>query len=186
MEQLVERQCKLCGRPFLLCRRCDGRYRYCSPRCSAAGRRATQREASRTHQQTEEGRQDHRDRQQDYRERQRERVTELCFPAVQPALPLHAVIHADAAGVHRQPEKWARWLGDPPEAHVRIEWIAVPQTRKHDRFLETMGDFASGRRLLSYTSTGRPVVSGASRPRVRRWYRERAALRRQDPPAAQS
>ena len=70
-------------------------------------------------------------------------------------LPLHAVIDADAAGVHRQPEKWARWLGDPPEAHVRIEWMAVPKDRKPDRFMETMGDFASARRLISYTSTGR-------------------------------
>jgi hypothetical protein len=69
-------------------------------------------------------------------------------------LPLHAVIDADAEDVRRQPERWARWLGDPPEPHVRVEWMAVPRGRKNDRFLSTMGDFASARKLVSFTATG--------------------------------
>ncbi len=69
-------------------------------------------------------------------------------------LPLHAVIDADAEDVRRHPERWARWLGDPPEPHVRVEWMAVPRPRRDDRFLSTMGDFSSARRLVSFTATG--------------------------------
>lgn len=67
--------------------------------------------------------------------------------------PLHAVIDVDASDVRRHPERWARLLGDPPEPHVRVEWIGVPQPR-HDRFLETMGDFSAARRLISFGGTG--------------------------------
>ena len=70
-------------------------------------------------------------------------------------LPLHAVIDADALGVLQRPEKWSRWLGDAPAPHVQIEWVAVPQRRSADRFLEPMGDFLSSRRLLSFAATGR-------------------------------
>ena len=69
-------------------------------------------------------------------------------------LPLHAVIDADASDVRHHADRWARWLGDPPEPHVQVEWVAVPQPRKHDRFLESMGDFAAARQLISFTATG--------------------------------
>jgi hypothetical protein len=68
--------------------------------------------------------------------------------------PLHAVIDADASDARRHPERWARLLGDPPEPHVRVEWIGVPKTRHQDRFLETMGDFSAARRLITFGGTG--------------------------------
>jgi hypothetical protein len=69
-------------------------------------------------------------------------------------LPLHAVLDADAEDVRRHPERWALLLGDAPERAVRVEWVAVPRPRKHDRFLESMGDFAAGRKLVSFAATG--------------------------------
>jgi len=68
--------------------------------------------------------------------------------------PLHAVIDADALDARRHPERWARLLGDPPEPHVRVEWLGVPRVRQHDRFLESMGDFSTARRLVSFAGTG--------------------------------
>ena len=53
----------LCSGVFLLCRRCDRRYRYCSPECSALGRRMSARVARKNHQESPEGKLDHRDRQ---------------------------------------------------------------------------------------------------------------------------
>ena len=69
-------------------------------------------------------------------------------------LPLHAVLDADAEDVRRHPERWSLLLGDAPERAVRVEWVAVHRCRKHDRFLESMGDFASGRQLVSFAATG--------------------------------
>lgn len=69
-------------------------------------------------------------------------------------VPLHAVLDADAADVRRHPERWSLLLGDAPERAVRVEWVAVPQCRKHDRFLESLGDFAHGRKLVSFAATG--------------------------------
>lgn len=69
-------------------------------------------------------------------------------------LPLHAVLDADAEDVRRRPEHWSLLLGDAPERAVRVEWVAVPPCRKHDRFLEGMGAFASGRQLISFAGTG--------------------------------
>jgi hypothetical protein len=69
-------------------------------------------------------------------------------------LPLHAVLDADAEDVRRHPERWSLLLGDAPERAVRVDWVAVPRCRKHDRFLESMGDFASGRQLVSFAATG--------------------------------
>jgi hypothetical protein len=68
--------------------------------------------------------------------------------------PLHAVIDADASDVRRHPERWARLLGDAGEPRVRVEWVGVPRARKHDRFLEPLGDFSEARRLLSFAATG--------------------------------
>ena len=69
-------------------------------------------------------------------------------------LPLHAVLDADAEDVRHHPDRWSLLLGDAPERSVRVEWVAVPPCRKHDRFLEGMGDFASGRKLTSFAATG--------------------------------
>jgi hypothetical protein len=69
-------------------------------------------------------------------------------------LPLHAVLDADAEDVRRHPERWSLLLGDAPERSVRVEWVAVPPCRKHDRFLESMGDFTRGRKLVSFGATG--------------------------------
>jgi hypothetical protein len=69
-------------------------------------------------------------------------------------LPLHAVLDADAGDVRRRPEHWALLLGDAPERAVRVEWVAVPPCRKHDRFLEGMGAFADARQLISFAATG--------------------------------
>jgi hypothetical protein len=56
--------------------------------------------------------------------------------------------------VRRHPERWSLLLGDAPERAVRVEWVAVPRCRKHDGFLESIGDFASGRQLVSFAATG--------------------------------
>jgi hypothetical protein len=69
-------------------------------------------------------------------------------------LPLHAVLDADAEDVRRRPEHWSLLLGDAPDCVVRIEWVAVPHCRKHDRFLESMGPFVQGRKLVSFAATG--------------------------------
>lgn len=68
--------------------------------------------------------------------------------------PLRAVIDAAASDVSRYPERWAMLLGDAPELAVQVDWVAVPQARKKDRFLGSMGDFARARRLIHFGSTG--------------------------------
>lgn len=70
-------------------------------------------------------------------------------------LPLHAVLDADASAVRLEPEQWAVWLGDLPGLDVHVEWVggAVREGRR-DRFLESMGNFGSARRLLSFGATG--------------------------------
>jgi len=69
-------------------------------------------------------------------------------------LPLHAVLDADAEDVRRRPDHWSLLLGDAPDYAVRVEWVAVPRCRKHDRFLESLGTFAPGRKLISFAATG--------------------------------
>jgi hypothetical protein len=68
--------------------------------------------------------------------------------------PLHAVVDADAEDVRRNPEQWALLLGDAPELSVSVEWAVVPAARKKDRFLGSMGDFATARQLVSFAATG--------------------------------
>ena len=69
-------------------------------------------------------------------------------------LGLHAVLDADAEDVRRHPERWSLLLGDAPQAAVRVEWVAVPARRKHDRFMQSMGDFGSARKLVSFAASG--------------------------------
>lgn len=70
-------------------------------------------------------------------------------------LPLHAVLDADALAVRRDPEQWAVWLGDLPGLDISVQWVGRSVGAGHrDRFLESMGDFSSARRLLSFGATG--------------------------------
>jgi hypothetical protein len=69
-------------------------------------------------------------------------------------LPLHAALDADASDVQRNPELWAQWTGDMPGLEVSVEWVARPGVVKtRDRFLD-LGDFASGKRLITFGATG--------------------------------
>ena len=70
-------------------------------------------------------------------------------------LPLHAVLDADASVVREDPEQWAIFAGDLPGLEVTLEWVGRPRRgRRRDRFLGSMGDFSSGRRLLTFAATG--------------------------------
>ena len=69
--------------------------------------------------------------------------------------PLHAVLDADAQDVRLQPERWSLLAGDVDGVDVRVQWVSAERaTRKRDRFLSSMGDFASSRRLLTFGATG--------------------------------
>ena len=86
--------------------------------------------------------------------------TVLCFMMLMEALslwhglPLHAVLDADSEDVRRRPDHWSLLLGDAPDCAVRVEWLAVPPCRRHDRFMESMGAFTDGRKLVSFAATG--------------------------------
>jgi len=67
--------------------------------------------------------------------------------------PLSAVVAADAEGVLRHPERWARLLGECDGESARIEWVVVPP-REPDRFLAELGDFSSAKRLIIFAATG--------------------------------
>jgi hypothetical protein len=69
--------------------------------------------------------------------------------------PLCAALDADAEDVARHPERWAQLLGELDGETVRAEWVARsrPATER-DRFLGTVGDFRSARRLLVRAATG--------------------------------
>ena len=69
-------------------------------------------------------------------------------------LPLHAVLDADAEAVRQHPDHWSLLLGDAPERAVRVEWVAIKPGRRNDRFMESMGDIAHGRQLISFAATG--------------------------------
>jgi len=69
--------------------------------------------------------------------------------------PLHAVLDADAQDVRLQPERWSLLAGDVDGIEVRVQWVsAARETRRRDRFLASMGDFDSSRRLLTFGATG--------------------------------
>src|SRR5437867_2624476 len=71
-------------------------------------------------------------------------------------MPLHAVIDADAPEVQIWPELWAQLAGETPDLQVHVEWVARPVPGRRDRFLESLGDFSSGRRLINSAATGLP------------------------------
>lgn len=68
--------------------------------------------------------------------------------------PLRAVLDADALDVRDHPERWFELFGDMHSLLVTVEWVSRPRASKRDRFLESMGDFESARRLLTFASTG--------------------------------
>lgn len=72
-------------------------------------------------------------------------------------LPLRAALDADAQDVQHHPERWAHLLGDLPGLEVQVEWVSRPlAARRRDRFLGTLGDFSSARRLITRAATGQP------------------------------
>lgn len=70
-------------------------------------------------------------------------------------MPLFAVLDADGEGVSREPERWARMVGEATERpSIHVEWSCPPPSRlSRDRTLE-FGDFSTARRLLVHTVTG--------------------------------
>jgi len=75
-------------------------------------------------------------------------------------LPLHAVLDADAEDVRLHPDRWALLVGDLPALDVTVEWAARPklsrERRERGRFLDELGGFASGKRLINFSATGQP------------------------------
>jgi hypothetical protein len=72
-------------------------------------------------------------------------------------MPLHAVLDADGEDVRRHPERWAVMVGDLPALDVTVEWATHPKSverRRRSRFLDELGSFDSGRRLISFAATG--------------------------------
>jgi hypothetical protein len=73
------------------------------------------------------------------------------------ALPLCAVLDADASDVRQHPERWALLVGDVRSFEVSIVWATRPEAQKlarQRRFLDPMGGFASGSKLVTFTATG--------------------------------
>lgn len=74
-------------------------------------------------------------------------------------LPLHAVLDADGEDVRRHPDRWALLVGDLPALDVTVEWAKRPDgadRRRKSRFLDELGPFGSGRRLINFSATGQP------------------------------
>jgi len=72
-------------------------------------------------------------------------------------LPLHAVLDADASDVRHHPDRWALLVGDVRGFEVSVIWATRPQARelaRRRRLLDSMGDFESARKLLTFTATG--------------------------------
>ena len=62
------------------------------------------------------------------------------------ALPLHAVLDADASDVRQHPERWALLVGDLRSFEVSVVWATRSEARqlaRRRRFLDPMGSFAS-------------------------------------------
>jgi hypothetical protein len=69
--------------------------------------------------------------------------------------PLCAVLDADAEDVAHHPERWARLVGELDGEQVRLEWVAHSCAgAQRDRYLGSVGDFRSARRLLALAATG--------------------------------
>lgn len=72
-------------------------------------------------------------------------------------LPLHAVLDAEGEDVRRHPDRWALLVGDLPALDVTLEWATHPKSserRCRSRFLDELGPFDSGRRLINFSATG--------------------------------
>jgi hypothetical protein len=69
--------------------------------------------------------------------------------------PICAVLDADASDVQQCPQRWAQLLGDLDGERVHVEWVArAAELQKRDRFLGAVGDFGSGKRLITFCATG--------------------------------
>jgi hypothetical protein len=71
-------------------------------------------------------------------------------------LPVHAVLDASAVDVQAHPERWASMLDDAREEHVLVEWVALPDANRRDRFLGSLGRSRRAERLVSFAGTGAP------------------------------
>jgi hypothetical protein len=90
-------------------------------------------------------------------------ASERAVPALLEALstwyarPLHAVLDADASDVRQHPERWALLVGDLRSFEVSVVWATRPEARelaRRRRFLDPMGGFGSGGKLIRFTATG--------------------------------
>jgi hypothetical protein len=69
--------------------------------------------------------------------------------------PLCAVLDADAQEVLRHAERWSRLLGDLDGERISVEWVGHQHAQHgRDRFLDSVGDFRTARRLLTFATTG--------------------------------
>jgi hypothetical protein len=69
--------------------------------------------------------------------------------------PLGAVLDADAEDVLNHPERWSRLLGELDSERIRVEWVGHSRAAHvRDRFLGSVGDFRTARRLLTFATTG--------------------------------
>jgi hypothetical protein len=69
--------------------------------------------------------------------------------------PLCAVLDADAEDVLHHPERWSHLLGNLDGEHIRVQWVGHSRaTHFRDRFVGTLGDFRTARRLLTFAATG--------------------------------
>ena len=73
------------------------------------------------------------------------------------ALPLHAVLDADASDVRRDPERWALLVGDVRSFEVSVIWarhLPKRELARRRRFLDPMGSFDDARKLVTFAATG--------------------------------
>ena len=46
------------------------------------------------------------------------------------------------------------WLGDLTGLEVTVEWVGRRARRRRDKFLESMGDFSTARKVVNFAATG--------------------------------
>ena len=83
--------CPRCGADFAICTSCNREHWYCSPECSLASRKETQKRAASAYRKTEKGRETSRKNQRNYRKRKRRReksVSHHCSPELDLSLDM--------------------------------------------------------------------------------------------------
>jgi hypothetical protein len=76
--------------------------------------------------------------------------------------PLHAVLDVAATDVQAHPERWAAMLGDARDEHVVVEWLALPDPSRRDRFLGALGRSRRAERLASFAGALLPGAAWCS------------------------